>query len=229
MKLRYQIIHKQSGNVLFIILLAIVLIGALTAVLQGTGSQSATIDKETLSLHFSTVRNYASELERGVTYIMHNGVSESDIRFAHPNADTDYGDLGSDTDKSDQMFHVEGGGAAYRAPPKGINDGSAWEFFGHSALPNAGSDNADLIAVLPNITPEFCDLINTKIAYSVQPEDSSTCLMGADGDRFDDGTQFSSSPNTTIESTFSVKPAMQGCVQCTSNNSLHFFHVIMAR
>lgn len=221
--------QKQSGNVLFIILLAIVLIGALTAVLQGSGTQNATIDKETLSLHFSTVQNYASELERGVTYIMQNGTSESDIRFAHPSADSDYGDLSADADKSDQMFHAQGGGAQYREPPKGINDGSQWEFFGHSALPNVGSDKADLIAALPNVTPAFCDVVNSRIGYSAQPEDSSACLMGADGDRFDDVTQFSSSPNTTIESTFSIKPATQGCVQCTSNDTRHFYYVIMTR
>ena len=222
--------RTQSGNVLIVILLAIVLIGALTAAIQGTSQQSAHIDNETLMLRASEVQRYASELERGITYIMQNGFSESDIRFSHPDAHSDYGDLSADTDKSDQMFSREGGAAQYRPPPDGVNDGSAWEFYGHTALPDVGSDAAELVAVLPNITQEFCEKINSLSGYdSTQPEDSAACLYDGATSRFDNGTQFASSPNTVTTATFSVKPSMQGCLQCTSDSSYHFFHVLMAR
>ena len=130
----------QSGNVLFIILIAVVLIGALSAAILSSGnSENAQIDKETLALRQSEVQRYAAELQRAVGYIMQNGVSESDIRFAHPDANADYGDLSADADPSDQVFHKDGGGAGYQAPPSGVNDGSAWEFYGHTALPEVSS------------------------------------------------------------------------------------------
>ncbi len=220
----------QRGNVLVIVLLAIVLIGALTVAIQGSSNQNSHIDNETLILRISEVQRYVGELERGVGFIMQNGFSESDIRFAHPNANSDYGDLSADTDKSDQLFAREGGAAKYRLPPKNINDGSAWEFYGHTALPEVGSDEAELIAVLPNVTKAFCEKINSVIGYdTTQPSDSATCIKGSASDRFDDSTQFSSSPNTVTEATFSLKPSMQGCVQCTSDNSYNFFYVLMAR
>lgn len=222
--------QHESGNVLIIILLAVALIGALTAAMQSTSQQSAHIDKETLILRISEVQRYASELERGITYIMQNGHSENDIRFAHPNAHSDYGDLSADSDTSDQVFDRLGGAAHYGIPPKNINDGSTWEFYGHTALPHVGSDAADLIVVLPNVTQGFCERINSILGYDAnQPTDSSTCIHGGASQRFDDTTQFASSPNTVTDTTFSIKPSMQGCVQCTNDNSYHFFHVLMAR
>ncbi len=219
----------ENGNILIIILLAIALIAALTAALQGSGGQNGNIDKETLLLRVSEVQRYGSELERGVHYIMQNNLSEVDLRFAHPDADSDYGDLDSDSDKSDQLFAREGGAARYRPAPAGINDGSAWEFYGNTALPDVGSDEAELVAVLPNVSAEFCTAMNRSIGFDGQPEDSSTCINSGASARFDDTTQFDSSPNTTEETTFSIKPAVQGCVRCTGSDTLHYYFVLMAR
>lgn len=220
---------REQGNVLIIILLAIALIGALTVAIQGSSQKSANIDRETLILRVTEVQRYASELERGIAFIMQNELSEGDIRFAHPDAHNDYGDLSADTDKSDQLFHRDGGNASYKNPADDINDGSSWEFYGNTALPEVGSDSADLIAVLPNVTTAFCERANSMIGYNGQPQDSSTCLNTGASARFDDGTQFDSSPNTVVDSSFSLKPAMRGCVECTSDGSLHYFHVLMAR
>ena len=222
--------NNEGGNVLFIILIAIVLIGALSAAIQGTSQQNSHIDDETLILRISEAQRYASEFEQGIGYIMQNGFSEVDIRFAHPDAHTDYGDLSADTDKSDQLFAREGGASYYRTPPEGINDGSAWEFYASTAFPEVGSDLAELIAILPNVTQNFCEQINNIIGYdATQPTDTATCLYDGATSRFDASTQFASSPNTVDTATFSLKPSLQGCVQCSSDSSYHFYHVLMAR
>lgn len=222
-------IEKESGNVLLIILLAVVLIGALTVAIQGTGQQTGNIDQESLILKVTEVQRYGSELARGVSFIIRNGHSEADIRFAHPNAHADYGDLSADADKSDQLFDREGGGALHRAPPSDINDGSAWEFYGHTALPEVGSDAAELIAVLPNITPGFCGKVNEILGYdpATQPDDTGTCIYGGASARFDAATQYDLTPNTVVTGTFTATPSMQGCVQCGTD--YHYFYVLMAR
>ncbi|HBR69813.1 MAG TPA: hypothetical protein DEA55_10610, partial [Rhodospirillaceae bacterium] len=210
--------HGESGNVLFMVLIAVVLIGALTAAIQMTGRQEGThIDRETLIIRASEVQRYASELERAVMFIMQqNTKSEVDIRFAHPDANADYGDLSADADPTDQVFHKNGGAANYREPPAGINDGSAWEFYAGTSLPQVGSDKADLVAVLPNVTQAFCQKINELNQQGgAQPEDTGavaaagndpgSCInIGALG-RFDNGRQFydsPSTPNTVDETTF---------------------------
>lgn len=250
--------EHERGNILFMILLAVVLIGLLTAAIQYTNRpEGSNIDNETLTLRAGEVQRYASELERAVTYIMQNGVSESDIRFAHPDANSDYGDLSADTDQSDQVFDREGGGARYRDPPDGVNDGSAWEFYGGTHIPGVGrSDRAELVAVLPHVTAAFCEKINDINGQTgtmtddgtstVSGADAGDCVnLGADG-RFDDGQQFFSTINTMDETsgsfdhdpnTSAPRPALQGCVTCavdtnganTTTDERHFYHVLMAR
>lgn len=237
----------ESGNLLFMILLAIVLIGALTAAIQSTGQQEGThIDRETLIIRASEVQRYASELERAVLFIVQqNGKSEADIRFAHPDANADYGDLSADADPTDQVFHRDGGAATYRTPPADINDGSAWEFYAGTNLPEVGSTKADLVAVLPNVTQAFCEKINELNQQDGdQPEDTGgvaaagndpgSCInIGALG-RFNDTQQYydtPSTPNTVDETTFTTVPGTQGCVQCIDIGGApyHFYHVLYAR
>jgi len=233
--MRYHRNH-EDGSVLFIILVAVVLIGALSAaVINSSDSDGAQIDDESLNIQVSEVQRYGSELERAVTYVLRNGHSEADIRFAHPDAPTGYGDLSADGDRSDQVFHRDGGGAAYRTPPERVNDGSGWEFYGVSALPSVGSDRADLIAVLPNVRKQFCDEINTLNQQTLDPADTAACLSAGTADIFNDTTQFSSSPNTLDGATFTQDPntsaprtALQACVVCDSGE-YHFYHVLMVR
>ncbi|HOO81509.1 MAG TPA: hypothetical protein PK513_03295 [Alphaproteobacteria bacterium] len=247
--------YSETGNVLFIILLAIVLIGALTAAIQSSNrSEGSNIDAETLVIRASEVQRYASELERAVTFIMQNGASESDLRFAHPDAHSDYGDLSADADPSDQVFHVSGGGASYRAAPGGINDGSAWEFYAGTHIPGMGTaSRAELIAVLPNVTQAFCNKINEindqplslpnppgppedTGASAASGSDPGACLnIGALG-RFNDTRQFYTTINTVDETTFTqdpntgaAVPAPQACVKCAIGPTYHFYHVLLAR
>ena len=225
--------HTQSGNVLFLIFIALVLLGLLTAaVMNSSDSESATIDDELLSIRISEAQRYGAELERAVNYIIQNGVSESDIRFAHMNAPSAYGDLSADADKTDQVFHRDGGGAAYRDPPDRINDGTAWQFYGGTDLPSVGSDRADLIAVLPNVTQQFCEAVNDMNGQPATLDDTGTsnasglsagdCLyMGSSEGHFNDTYQFYTTPNTVDETTFAqdtntsaARTALQACVYC---------------
>ncbi len=246
---------SESGNILIIILVAILLTGLLTAAIQMTSrSEGSNIDKEALSLKTTSVREYMTELEHAIQLIQRNGVSESDIRFAHPDADSDYGNLGADGDPSDQVFHRDGGAAEYRNAPDGLQVSAApWEFYGGSNLPYVGSDKPDLIAVLPNVTKQFCDKINKMngLDTDTQPEDKGAtpaagisagdCLnVGALG-RFDDARQFYDVANandvqddvaTFVDATTGAqvtRPVIQGCVLCETDSDYHFFHVLKSR
>ncbi len=223
----------ESGNVIFFILIAIALIGLVTAALRVGSGDGANIDREKLAIVAAQVKQQAGEMEQAITLIINNGASESDIRFAHPDAHADYGTI--TTTPEFQVFDRAGGAATYRPAPAGVNDGSAWEFYGNTHMPQTGTDRAELLAVLPNVTAGFCETINRMNGYSATPTDgaggagTATCLYSGAAARFDAGTQFSATPNTTDEGTFSVKPAKEGCVRCTGDDSRHFFHVLMAR
>ncbi|GJL85811.1 MAG: hypothetical protein DHS20C02_15860 [Micavibrio sp.] len=237
----------ESGNLLFMILIAVVLIGALTAAIQSTGRpEGANIDKETLVIRASEVQRYASELERAVLFIVQqNGRSEVDIRFGHASAHADYGLITDEPNR--QVFHRDGGAAKYRAPPADIQTptGGDWEFYAGTHLPQVGSTKADLVAVLPNVTQGFCEKINELNQQdAAQPEDAGavaaagndpgSCVdVGALG-RFDAARQYydaPSTPNTVDEGTYTTMPGTQGCVQCVDMGGApyHFYHVLYAR
>ncbi len=223
------------------ILLAVVLVGALTIAIQGTTRpEGASISPEQLVIDVTAVQRYASELERAVLYIVtQNGQSQDDIRFAHFDAHADYGNLAADADPVEQVFHQDGGGATYRAPPAGINDGSAWEFYGTTHAPQVGSSRSDLIAVLPNVTQDFCNHLNTINGQTgAQPADpgavaasttnAGSCVHGGAVARFGNGVGFYATAGTMNEATFTKLPAKQGCVAC-DGPAYHFYHVIYAR
>jgi hypothetical protein len=225
--------RPEAGNILLYVLLGILLLGGLTVALRNTGNFQDNIDTEDLVLKGTQVQRYGAELESAVRSLIQRGVSESDIRFAHPDAaSATYGTI--TTTPENQVFASEGGLAKYRDPPAGVNDGSKWEFFGTTDVPQVGSDDPELVAVLPNVTEAFCASINAQLGFAAgtQPTDHSgggspDCIMGADGDRFT-GT-FDSSPNTMDDTTFSRLPATQGCVQCATDNSYNYFYVLLAR
>lgn len=227
----------QSGNVIVFILMAVVLIGIVTAAIRSGGGERANIDQEQLVIRAAEIRQHAAEFERAVAFLLQNGTSEYDIRFAHADAPSSYGNPA--TNPQNQVFARQGGGAAYRRPPAGIQvTPGSWQFYGNSALPQVGSSRPDLVAVLPNITADFCAEINRANGYAagVVPTDpnpicihtgSSAYFTNADGTP---GTQddFNTGSTNVIPAGSFIMPATQGCLRC-DDASLHFFHVLLAR
>jgi hypothetical protein len=221
----------QSGNVLFYILIAIVLIAAVTVAMKRGGGEGSNIDNEQAVIAASQVKQYASSLERGVDIMLHNGISESDIRFAYPDAPAAYGTI---TDKPErQEFAKEGGAVDYQSAVNNANDGSAWEFYATSHAPETGApDKAALMAVLPNIDEAVCRKINAMIGYTEQPVDDGACVYTGATGRFAGSYDDSGGANTFDETTFSVKPATEACVRCgatASDYTYHYYHVLIAR
>jgi hypothetical protein len=219
----------ERGNIMFFILIAIVLIGLVTVALRNSGLESTGIDREGNIINVAQLRQYTTELERAIAYVLQNQISETEISFAHPDAPSAYGTYG--TNPRAEIFHPQGGGANWRNPPSGVNDGSGWEFYATSMVPGVGSDRADLIAVLPFMTQAACDEINRINDQTGSPEDGGTCFYSGASNRFA-GSYSDSTPNemdSNIDDglNFTAIPATQACVRCGTD--YHFYHVLMAR
>lgn len=215
---------------IFFILLAIFLIGLITAALRSGGLEGANTDREDLVIKIAQVRQNAAEFEHAINLIMQNGISEDDISFASPDAPSVYGTY--DSSPISEVFNPSGGAATYRPVPSGINDGSGWEFYGSTALPDVGSDRSDLVAVLPHVSEAFCAQINTITNQTAQqPTDTGECVNGGAARAFYPGTKFiNSGQNTMDEATFTSKPAPEACVQCDSGGTTYnYYRLLMAR
>jgi hypothetical protein len=222
--------RNESGNVIFFILLGIVLIALVTAAVRSGGGEGENIDREQTAIAASQIRQYASELERGTAIILQSGVSEADIRFAYPDAPSDYGDI--TVNPTRQVFDPKGGGVHYQKPPAGANGGETWEFYGQTHAPQVGSPSrSDLIAVLPDVAADICNKLNKMSGYNpaTHPTDSGACVNSGASKRFGDATQYEDvSPNTMDENNFTVKPATEACVTC-DDGKFYFYHVLIAR
>jgi hypothetical protein len=228
-------INMQSGNMLIYILGAIFLMGFLIVLLRGNFQEGTGIDAEKVSLQVNEARRYAANLERGVNLILTNGISESDLRFAHGDADPAYGDI-TNTPKR-QVFDPQGGGVEYQAPPAGSNDGTAWQFFATTHIPDVGTDTAaqskaELLAVLPNVTRDFCDQVN-RINHQDINLDNDTDLS-ANGCVYAAGSEFAGTygagagNNTLQTSEITQFPPMELCVKCQSGG-FHYYRVLKVR
>lgn len=215
------------GNILFMLLVAIVLIAGLTYAITRGEQAGSNLTREKTSLAADQVASLGVDLRRAVDAMTRAGRSESTISFAHASL-SGYGT--PDTTPDAEVFNIRGGGVAHIDVPAGINDGSQWEFYGLTAAPGVGEDaNADLMLVLPNVTEPFCRAFNKKAGYAESdaiPTDSAACLHNT-GSRFAGSFAVGGGVNTMDTGSFRT-PAPFACVACTGP-AYHVYYVLMDR
>jgi hypothetical protein len=221
---------RQRGNVFFIILLGITLFAALTMAIMQTSKGGKDISGEKAGIYAARLTTYAQDVKAAVQTLLNNGVSEVDIRFAHPRLPVTYGDI--NTDPQNNVFSEGGGGTSYNVPPADATNTTdpEWEFYAYSAMPRVGGGEADMIIVLPNVKEAVCQKINEMSGYAkgaVIPADTGTCLYSNSAfDRFA-GTFATGGSINAVPTTNFVLPAYQGCVSCSG--TYHFYSVLMER
>jgi hypothetical protein len=220
--------RRNSGNILIYILGAIFLMGLLVVLMKGSFQEGTGIDPEKVMMQVGEVQRYGSELERGVRYILQEGSSESQLRFAHPNS-TSYGNI--TVSPTQQLFSRTGGGVEWRDPPQGsqvvFED---WIFSAANTVPLIGStcttsSCSDLVVLLPNVTQAFCTQINrTKNIITtggVPPEDTDsfnkTYFTGG-------AFTYSASINTSGDE---IDGKAEGCVE--DGGEFYYYRVLLPR
>jgi hypothetical protein len=222
---------SESGNILIYIIGAIFLIGLLTIMLKGSNTPGSGIDREELILKASKVRAYASELERGVTFVLRNGTSEIDLSFAHPNHSSAYGTYGSNP--TAEIFHPNGGGVEWRDNDADLQiTDSDWIFSGANNVyklgVDSGSEGKELIAFLPDVTLDFCEYIldTLNITYAVDdtpPKDNDSMDLTT----LFDGTFESAA--SRVGSDYRTDGETESCIEDTTTNKYYYFKVLMIR
>jgi hypothetical protein len=219
----------MSGNMLIYILGAIFLLGLLIVLLKGSFQEGTGIDAEKVMMQAGEIQRYGSEVERGVGYILRDGYSESDLRFANPNT-ASYG-LITDTPQR-QVFSADGGGVEWRNPPAGSQAAAAeWIFSGANALTQIGStcadkSCADLLMVLPDITQALCTQINRGHNISTTTGDPPAADNTLDLSTYFTGGVFTYAQ--TLESTEDALDAQaEGCF--SMGGKYYYYRVLLAR
>ena len=238
--------RSQSGNALFLVLIAIVLFGYLSFTFtQNTRSNSSDLTKEKTQLLVSEITSYAQQVRSGVQSLLISGCLETEINFDNPIV-AGYTNASAPLDGSCDVFGRNGANLNYQRPNTNALDinQSAHTLYGQWFFPEGtcvkglgtGSDtcwtdsdntNEDLVLVLPFVSRATCIALNNAHGIgtpdAAPPED--TGRMWPDSHpkftgTFIDGNRIDS--ENSIASDIIGKPS--GCVEGDTNPSAGTYH-----
>jgi hypothetical protein len=167
---------QESGNILWIILVSIALIGAVTATFTRSSSTSDdTGEYERNMIAASEIMRYAKSLEVAVQNLLMRGCSENELSFWHDSngdgaetgADMGYNATARD-DKSCHIFRSEGAGLEYKIWNASFLDGaySAQATFGWTItsgsvrIEDIETTNNELVMYIPWLNKQVCAAVN---------------------------------------------------------------------
>lgn len=197
------VLYRQSGNALFLILIAVALFAALSYAVTQSGRGGGSIDKETAILDAAQITQYSALVHNAVTRIMIlNGCSETELSFENTITAQDYTNATSPSDKSCHVFDRNGGGMTYQSPssewlgplPSDLGHDAGLDalhgvwFITDASFSGIGVSGGDLALILPYVTKEICVAMNdmfsivnpsgnppqdNAIAYDIAPFDGN--------------------------------------------------------
>lgn len=162
--------HRESGNVLFYILIAISLLAALSyAVSQGNRASISALTEDRSQLLAAQVIEFGDVLSKAVSQMRLRGTTISDLRFAHVDLNATYGTFGNDPDN--EVFHPDGGGVHYHTLDADITANPDWVFTAENGVQEIGTTCAaascsELLAIATGINDTICLRINELLSVS---------------------------------------------------------------
>lgn len=236
-------LSNQAGNAIWFILLAVALLGFLTALISRSGSNvNQTGDFERDRIKAAALLRYAQSIQNTVQTMMLKGVSENDLDFIAIDAAT-Y-DNPNCNDTYCNVFHVEGGGIPYQSASdilklSGYSDD--WRVVTGNRLYQFGCDDVsasctDLLLLAPDIPQDICIAIN-RIQDIENPSDDAPRQIDVSDDTEYTGAFPNVEPNALIGGTNVSNEAPQvrgkaaGCVYVFGGgaNTYHFYQGLIIR
>ena len=239
--------YKTQGNVIFIILIAVALFGALSFAVTDTlqGSNTSRITKQAAKASAAAVIKYATDIEQAVTRLqMVNFCSDEQISFENSLFKRNNGTVfqpdghnpNAPADNSCDVFHGNGGAVPLGLAPKEVIDSStpsSDSFASHRnvmlvnpSIINVGSSENELALIVPHMNPDVCRAINKMLALP-SPDDMPSDTHGG----LSYGGIFNGSYNSGSvlgDTATGVQGHFMFCVK-HSNLIYHYYHVIIAR
>ncbi len=198
--------RQQQGNALWFILVAIVLLGALTVLVSRSGTDvNQSGDFERRQVMASQLLRYAKGIEEAVRSMQSRGVSESDISFENT---VIAGYEHTPAEPDDHRVFGGGGGQTYMVPSlewldkkQSANAGyREWLFTGKLGVADNSSSitprDTSLVMILPYISREMCMALNRMMRHDgfdgdTPIEDDTSVLDIAGLDKFNgDATDY---------------------------------------
>lgn len=232
---------SESGNVLFLILIAVALFAALSyAVTQSSRSGGGDTGEKTL-VSSSQITQYPASVRTSIVRMVIAGVSVEDILFDDPSLFA--ANFTTPALQAQGVFYPSppGGGATYQTAPVDVMaNGSqgVWIFSAKYQVKNIGSAAAgsgnEIIAFLPGVTKALCAKLDSQLGISmtggVPPTGDIATPTSADN--MITGTTFPTTITGTIGATATALLGQPfGCFVVGSGASAvyTYYHVLVER
>lgn len=248
--------NNENGNVLFIILIAVALFGALSYTVAGMlrGGGEASISEEKANIYASEILDYGRSIRQAVQGLrIANNCSDTQISFQYDeDNDGDYNDNDENyynpnapTDHSCHVFHSGGAGLNWYSPNLEFYETAAADsspsygkvfFVAFFEVLNIGSDcNADscveLTFVMPDLKPAICNAVNEKLGIGSISQDGITNFSprGFMPAEFIGEFNFVNSGSILGETSSANAGKPNGCFIRVGDQLMSFYQVLIAR
>jgi len=228
--------NAQSGSVITIILVLVVLLAALAfAVSQGTRTGSSVLTSQQVGLITTDILNYTNAVKNAVRNLRISQCAEDEISFEGPAISGSYSNPNAPADNSCHVFHPNGGGLIYQPPDKQIFDSafSAGNHYGEyfftsqTLILNMG-DNAldELLMVISWINKDICEEINRRLFSNptIILEPASFSNTGIVLGTYDFSTSI-----INLSASATQNGAPMACFESTTHGGYHLYSVLIAR
>lgn len=165
---RFNQMNAERGNVLFLILIAVVLFAALSyAVTQSSRTGGGDAGRETNLISSAEISQYPAAVKTAIVRMIINGTTYEQLKFNPPSA---FSGLGANL--SQGVFHPSGGASVFQnAQPDAMVSGTpgVWYFNPNFEVENIGTTSAgspdgnEFIAFLPGLKKAICSRINEEL------------------------------------------------------------------
>ncbi|MCM2343576.1 MAG: hypothetical protein NDJ24_03370 [Alphaproteobacteria bacterium] len=225
----------EEGNVLFLILVAVVLFAALSyAVTRTSSNNSGTVDNEKDKIAAAQMIQYPAGLRSTILRMEIGGTSAEDLRFDSPADFTNLSNL------SVLVFHPQGGGGTFVQSPPDLMAGEVsgnWYFNAEFEIENLGLNHGgqdignDIVAFLPGVKRGICMSVNEDLGVGSIPQVSAD-VSGAymmqmiDGYSFPAGEVILGTAGANGSDLLTGQPF--GCFQ-NSTGEYVYYHVLADR
>lgn len=239
----------QSGNILFLILIAVVLLGALIfAVTLSTRQGGEDVNREVVSIAASRLAQHSVDLEQATLRVkLSRRMADGQISFENP-AIGGYENPFCTTDEC-RVFSPVGGQASYITPdPSWLQLSNAvqdtygeWIFTGDACIPGIGNghetacetdaDHSELIAIVPWVIRDVCVEVNQKLG--IAPAGNAPPQLT--GDAWNADPRFVgtfATGHAIIDAGGALYGRYEGCFEGAGRppaGTYHYFRVLVAR
>ncbi len=237
--------QSESGNVLFLILIAVALFAALSyAVTQSSRSGSGEATSEKSLISGAQITQYPAGVRTDIIRMMiDNNTAVDKLDF---NAPSDFGSLVANPSGkfTTGVFHPDGGGATYQLAPTDVMDNSSpgtWYYnatfyvLNIGTTPTTDSSGNELTAFLPGIKQSVCQKIDDALGIASNPIPVVTGAASTYQTQQGTGTGYTAFPTaagTQIVSSSGASLDGQpfGCFATTDATPLYvYYHVLLER